>query len=437
VTVSAIPAPLPPLDLRRLNLIGGLTLGGFVFGFLLWAGVAPIDSAAVAPGQVVVEGNRKQVQHLEGGIVGELMVREGSTVKAGDALLRLDDTQLRATLDIQREQQRASAALAARAEAEIRGLREIRFPDWLKRQEGVPQVASLLDSQAQVFKARREGMDSQLRILDQRRSQQREEIVGLETDMRAHDRQIAIMKQEAGIVEDLLGKGYERLPRLLDLQRRIAEVEGSRGQILARIARANQVIGEIEEQKVNLRVALVNEASQKFDEERTRQAELQERIRAIEDVLGRLVLKAPVDGKVVNLKVFTVGGVLPPRESVMEIVPDGGALAVEAMISLTDIDVVHVGLPVQLRFVALNQRTVPMLRGKVLDVSADRLVDPRSGQAFYQARIVIDPDQPELKDVQLYPGMPVEALVVTGTRTLLQYLAKPLFVGLSRSMRED
>jgi HlyD family type I secretion membrane fusion protein len=437
MSASTIDTSLPPLDIRSLNVIGGLVLGGFVFGFLIWASVAPIDSAAIAPGQVVVDGNRKQVQHLEGGIVGELMVREGSTVNAGDPLFRLDDTQTRATLDILLEQQRSSAALAARAEAEIRGQKDIRFPDWLKRQEKSPQVAGLLDSQVQVFRARREGMDSQIRILDQRSSQQREEIAGLDADVRAHTRQIELMSREAAIVEDLLGKGYERLPRLLDLQRRIAEVEGNRGQIIARIARANQVIGELEEQKVNLRVALVNEASQKFDEERTRQAELQERIRATEDVLGRLLMSAPVGGKVVNLKVFTVGGVVPPRESVMEIVPGSGTLAVEAMVSLTDIDVVHAGLPVQLRFVALNQRSVPTLKGKVLDVSADRLIDPRSGQAFYQARIGIDPDQPELKDFVLYPGMPVEALVVTGARTMLQYLAKPLVVGLARSMRED
>jgi len=415
----------------------GLAVGLLFFGcFGTWAAVAPLESAALAPGTVVVDTNRKTVQHLEGGIVAELLVQDGARVEAGQVLLRLDETLARATRQLLQGQLRATAA-AARLVAERDEKAAIAFPGWLLAAQDDADVAQVLAGERHIFAARREALESQTRILRQRNAQIDEEIAGLAAEIKAQDRQLTLIAEEAASVGELVAKGLERRPRLLALQRQAAEIEGARAQNLARVARAKQSIGENEIRIVDLRVQALNEAVQKLREAEVRLHDFEERIRAADDVLARTTIRAPVSGRIVKLSVFTAGGVVAPREPLMEIVPDGDALVIEAQVAPGDIDVVTAGLPVQLRFTALNQRTTPTFNGRVVQVSADRLADAQTGQAYYTARIVLEDDLTKHEGLRLYPGMPVEAMIVTGERTALDYLLKPIRAGLNRAMREE
>lgn len=423
------------------------TRGPLTFGFVLilvffgafgsWAALAPLDSAAIAPGFVVVEGNRKQIGHLEGGIVEDILVDEGTHVEAGQTLIVLDETQARVKLELLRAQYRAAAALVARLAAERDQLDEIAYPDWLVADIGQAGTAEILEGQNRIFAARREAVASQTRILEQRSVQIQEEITGLEAEISAQDEQLQLLGEEEQSVLDLIEENFESRPRLLALQRQISELEGERAQNLASVARARQSIGENELRAVDLGVQILNDAVQNLRDEQTRLADLTEQIRAAEDVLHRTTIVAPVAGRVVDLKLFTEGGVVRPRETIMDIVPEEDALIVSARVSPVDIDVVHAGLPVRLRFTALNRRITPTLVGEVINISADRLTDERNGYVYFEARISIDPEQPDIEDFTITPGMPVEAMIVTGERTTLQYLTKPIMNSFNRALTED
>ena len=443
----ALPGPVIDVDVDAgrsrgsgvvLPLVLALVLALALFGaFGAWAYYATLESASVAPGAIIVESNRRAVQHLEGGVVGELLVQEGQEVKAGDVVVRLDRTIAQASLDLLRSQLIASLTLEARLRAERDGASEISFPPPPSDLAGDPRLAESMTAERNIFSARREQLESQTRILLQRNLQVTEEIKGLEQEIRAQDRQLKLLRDEIATVDDLVRKGFERTPRLLALQRVEAELEGQRAQNLGRIARGKQSIGEGEMRIVDLRAAMLADAVQKLRDEQTRIAELTERMRSADYVLRRIDIVSPANGRVVGLKIFTVGGVVNPRETIMEIVPRDETLIVEAQMPVGDIDVVAPGQPVQLRFTALNQRTTPTLSGRVQQVSADRLTDSRNGNSFYQLRATIDPGQPALATMTLYPGMPVEVIVVTGQRTLLDYIAKPLTDSLRRALREE
>ncbi len=416
----------------------GLSTGiAFLVGFGLLASLAPMESAAVAPASVQVEGSRKSVQHLEGGIVANLPVREGSVVKAGEVLMRLDDTVSRAQVDQLRAQFRAALAQEARLIAERDDRREVVFPNELTALTDDASVAEMLAAQRNIFASRRESIDSQTRILRQRNVQADEQIDGLKSQVKAQDRQIALIREETQVVEELVGKGLEKKPRLLMLQRQAAEIEGARAHNLSEIARTRQGIGENDLRIVDLRTQLLSEAVKMLREEQTRMYDLRERMRAAEDTYARMDVRAPVAGKIVGLKVFTVGGVIQPREPLMEIVPAENALIIEAMVSTTDIDTVYPGLPVRLQFSAFNRWVAPIVDGVVMDVSGDRLTDQRTGVSHYTARIAANAEQIAKYKLELRPGMPVEAMIVTGQRTLIQYLVEPVAEVMRRSLREN
>lgn len=418
--------------------IFGITVFVLFFGGLgAWGAFAPLESAAIAQGYVAVEGNRKQVQHLEGGIIAELFVREGETVERGRPLVHLDETQARANLEVIRSQLRASVALEARLIAERDNLPKVSYPDWLIRETEERADREVLDAQDRIFSARVDGIQSQTRILKQRSGQIEEEIRGLQAELKAQGRSLALIREEEQAVGELVAKGLERKPRLLGLQRQVSELEGAIAQNVARIARARQAIGENELKIIDLRIQILNDASQKLREEQVRISDLTERRRAAEDMLTRTMIVAPTSGRVVNLKTLTVGGVVVPRDTIMDIIPQDDTLIVEAQVAPGDIDVVKAGLPVQLRFTALNQRSTPIIMGQVTTVSADRQIDQRSGNPYFTTRISIDPVQPGLSELVLYPGMPAEAMIITGRRTALQYLIKPISSSMGRAMRED
>lgn len=400
-----------------------------------WSALAPLESAAMANGTLVVDSYRKTVAHLEGGVVKELLVREHDQVEAGQVLIRLDPTVAQAQLDLNRGELVASEALVARMAAERDDARSIAFPAWLA-QSTDPRAQEAVSSERHVFAARREQLDGQTKILQQKIVQLDEQIRGMTAQTAAEDQQLRLINEEIGTTQQLFAKGLEQKPKLLALQRTAADIEGQRGVNIAKIAEAKQQQGEAQLRIIDLKAQMLSDDVTKISQEQTKISDLQQKIRAAEDTLKRIDITAPVAGQVQGLKVFTVGGVIAPRDALMDIVPRDDVLVVDAQVAVTDIDVVHPGLPVSLKFTALNQRTTPNLEGAVSKVSADRTTDPKTNQSYYTVRIAIGSTAELPKGVTLSAGMPVEAMIRTGSRTFFQYMAKPILDFAGRGLHE-
>ena len=410
----------------------------FFGGFGGWAALAPLESAAIAQGVVSVESNRKTVQHLEGGIIQEILVRDGDVVVLDQLLVRLDDTQPRASLDLLHGRRNAAAALAARLSAERDRMDAVAFPDWLLALADDADVLQALEGEFNIFAARRDTMAGQVAVLNARIAAFAEEIKGLEGEITAGDTQHGLILEEIAPVDALVKKGLERKPRLLALQRRAAEIEGARGTSRARIARANQSIGEARLRISELATARINEVVEQLREVQSSLFDIAERINAARDVLGRTEIRATQAGTVVDLKVHTKGGVIAPGAALLDIVPGADELIIEARIDPKDIDVVSWGLLARVRFTAFSQRNAVPMDGRVISVSADNLVDERSGEAYYLARIRLDKDPAEVMEgLRLYPGMQAEVMIVTGSRTALEYIMSPVSRSIDRALRED
>ena len=427
----------------------------FMGGFGAWAGFAPLERAAIAQGVVSVSGKRKTVQHLEGGIVAGIQVREGSAVRAGQTLVVLDDTRARASFSLLEGQHRSAAALEARLQAERDGLPEIRWPAWLRRAGAEAAAddggagdaeaagglgnpgADVLATQERIFRARARSLDNRTAIYRRQIAQLRAEAAGLEEEIGTQDRQLALLEEELSALRALVEKGVEGKPRLLALERRKAEVAGARARNRSQVARVEQGVGEMLLTIEELGNARRNEVVAELREVETRRSDLREGLASARHVLSRTRVRAPVSGTVVNLRVFTRGGVVGPGEALMEIVPVGDRLVVEARVEPTDVDSVRPELPARVRLTAFSGFTTPTLSGKVVGVSADRLVDERTGAPYYEARVALDPEQPELAKWKLQPGMPAEVMIVTGRRTALAYLLGPLVASFGRALRED
>jgi epimerase transport system membrane fusion protein len=400
-----------------------------------WSALAPLESAAMAPGVLVVESNRKTVAHLEGGVVKEILVHEHDQVKAGQVLIRLDPTVPQASLDLYRGQLMGSQALVARLTAERDKAKEIVFPPTLASDPD-PRAQEAMAAERRVFAARREQLDGQTKILQQKNAQLDEEIRGLNAQIRAQDTQLKLITEEIASVQQMVNKGLDPKPKLLALQRQSADIEGMRGQNIAKVAEAKQQQGESELRVIDLRAQMLSDSVTKLSEEQTKISDLHEKVRAADDTMRRIDITAPASGQVEGLKVFTVGGVITPRDPLMDIVPSNDVLAVDARVAVNDIDVVHPGLPVTLKFSSLNQRTTPNIEGTVSTVSADRTVDPKTGQPYYSVHIALGSTAALPKSVTLQPGMALEAMIRTGSRTFLQYLAKPIIDFAGRGLHE-
>ena len=409
----------------------------FVGGFGAWAGFAPLERAAIAPGVVSVSGKRKTVQHLEGGIVAGIPVKEGARVEAGETLVVLDDTRARASFSLLEAQHRSAAALQARLRAERDGLAGIRWPAWLRRRVAGEGADNVLATQERIFRARSRSLDNRTAIYRRQIAQLRAEATGLGEEIEAQDRQLALLEEEIAAFRALVERGVEGKPRLLALQRARAEAAGARARNRAQVARVEQKVGELLLTIEELGNTRLNEVAAALREVEVRLSDLREGMASARHVLSRTRVLAPVSGTVVNLRVFTRGGVVGPGEALMEIVPAGDRLVVEARVEPMDIDSVYRGLPAQVRLTAFSQITTPALSGEVARVSADRLVDERTGAPYYEARIALDAGQPGLADLKLQPGMPAEVMIVTGERTALEYLLEPIVASFGRALRED
>ena len=435
------PAALDSPEQRaRPTILLGLGLMVFLFGFIfLWAALVPLQSGAVAPGRIVVDSNRKEIQHLEGGIVKEILVREGDTVAAGQLLIRLDNTSSQARNDLLRSQYIAARASEARLLAERDNKESITFPAELTQLEaGDQQVKENLDSQRRLFETRRESLNGQIDVLNQKVAQSGSEIAGLRDQANSASRQIGLLNEEITVVQGLLAKGNALKPRLLALERQSADLIGQRGQAQAMISRANQTINEAKITSINLKTEFLNSVVSELKETQTQIATLTEQLRSAGDVARRVDIAAPIAGIVTGLKVHTLGGVVKPGDTLLTLVPQDDRLIVEARVNPQDIDVVHEGLTAQVRLTAFKARYLRPAKGTVTTVSADRFDDQRTGEGYYLARISIP--QSELQDIgdlKLTPGMPAETLIVTGRRTMLSYLVRPIRESFGRAFREQ
>ncbi len=432
--------PYPRLwDSIRIPVYAGLAIVVGFFGvFGSWATLAPLDSAAVAPGVVRVEGSRKTVQHLEGGIISEILVKAGDRVKAGQALIRLDDTPSKANLKLLQGRLYAALALEARLVAERDGKTEITFPETLIEKRNDPKIDEIITGQINIFNARLESLSGKENILKLRSAQLDEEITGLKGQIKAEDKQLSLIADEIADVSGLVKKGLAPKPRLLSLQRRQAEIEGSRSNNHAQIARARQSIAETRLQISELRTTAINEAVEQVRDVQNDLGDLSEKVRAAKDVLSRIEIRAPQDGAVVNLQVHTPGGVIAPGEPLLDIVPLDVRLIVEARVDPKDIDVVRPGLASLIRLTAFSQRRTKPLEGRVLTVSADVLRDERTGLSYYLARIeIIGNQDAALGGSVIQPGMQADVMIVTGERTLFEYIIGPVESSFNRAFRED
>ncbi|HEY4077888.1 MAG TPA: HlyD family type I secretion periplasmic adaptor subunit [Rhizomicrobium sp.] len=422
---------------RELIAKGRVIMLVFFVGFLGWAALAPLDSAIMAPGVIVVESHRKSIQHLEGGIVRDIPVADGQDVKAGQLLMRLDDTQARASLDLLKGQGDALAAQEARLLAERDGRDAIAFPASLTSRSTDPKVAEAMRGEESTFQTRRQTLAKQVEILNQRSQENESIIAGLRSQQSAVTRQIALLNREVASVQTLYDKGLSTLPRLLALQRQAAEADGQRGQLGEKIAEMKLTSGENQLQIMNLRNQQLSDIVKDLREAQTRRFDLLDRISAASDVLARLAITAPVPGRIVGLSVHSRGAVVKPGETVMEVVPKKDALEVEARVRPEDADGVQVGMTAKVNFSAYQQRRLPVIQGVLNNVSADRLVDQRTGQAYFAAEITVD--RSALKDypnARIMPGLPVEVSINTGSRTALAYFLEPITDVLRRGMRE-
>lgn len=434
-------APPPPVALASIRGHLGVALG---LGLLLlpgiggWAALTRISAAVIAPGQLVVESDVKKVQHQTGGVIGEIRVHEGSRVRAGDVLVRLDGTQIRANLDIVLSALDELAARRARDEAERDGATAVAFPsDLIARAGTSPAVAHLMESEARLFQSRVSAREGQKAQLAERIAQLREEIRGLGEQTEAKNREIALIQQELVGVRDLYAKNLVPLSRVTGLERDAARLEGERGQLVATTASSRGKIAETELQIIQIDKEMRTEVGKDLAEIRGKWGELVEKRVAAEDQLNRIDMRAPQDGIVHQLTVHTVGGLVTPNEPAMLIVPEADQLLVEVRVQPQDIDNVRLGQPAMLRFSAFNLRTTPEVEGEVVRVSADVTQDPKTGLTYYTARIRLNATAREvLGALRLVPGMPVEAYMRIGERSVLSYLTKPLTDQITKAWKE-
>ena len=424
-------------DTHRIVRTGSIVVLVFVVGFLGWAALAPLDSSLQAAGVVVVESHRKTIQHLEGGIVKNILVRDGQSVRKGQLLVEMDDTQARASLDMIEADAASLEAQEARLMAERDGATEIKFPADLLARKADPKIAQIIQGEQNAFDTRTQDMAQQLGILQQRIDENGRVAAGFRKEQEALETQIQLIQQETTAVQTLVSKGLEPVPRLLALQRQTADLTGQRGQLIEKIAQVNLSTGETKLQMVNLKNQHLDDVLKDLRDVQGKRFDEMARLRAARDISNRTSLVAPVSGKVTELAVHTKGAVIRPGDTVMEIVPDNDRLEVEAHVRPEDANEVYAGMAAKISLGAYQQRRLPMLMGIVTNISADRIVDQRTGQAYFNANVSVDRSVlKQYPDAHVIPGMPVEVAIQTGSRTALEYFIEPISDVIREGMRE-
>lgn len=421
----------------------GVVTAGFIIIFIffgifgVWAALAPLGSGAIAQGQLQVDTNQKTVQHLEGGIIRKIHVRNGDMVEAGQVLVELDDTRTRVEFEVLDQQYLTNLGMRARLLAERGNKKSVTFPRPLLARKSEPHVAEILESQRRLFKNRRNARNSQIGLLNKRIAKTREEIVALIAQQTADSRQLELISEEIADVRQLYEAGLARKPRLLQLERTEAQLDGSIGNREALVARAEQTIAETDFQKVNLIEQAASEVEAELREVQDLLVDIEERMTGARDSLDRTQIRAPYGGRVYGLRFFTEGGVVGPAEPMMGIVPENDELIVQIRIDPVDIDVVSVGAETTVRLTSFSQRTTKPIEGALTQISAD-IVQADGQPPYYEARVELNREslarQPDLLLVQ---GMPAMAVISTGDQTLLEYILAPITRSLDQALREN
>ncbi len=414
----------------------GLIIFFLVFGvFGVWASIAPLGAFAVASGVVTVKSYKKTVQHLEGGLVSEILARSGDRVEEGQPLLVMDDTQSLAQLEIANTQLVALTAMESRLVAERENLDQINFPEFLTRSDGNAQTE--MQAQNQIFEASKASREGQVAVLEQRIEQLQSRVVGLKALRLSKEEQAGFYGEELVDVRDLLSQGFSDVQKLRDLEINASRLRGEAAELTANIASTEVEIGEAQLQIIQLGREFLNNVVTNLGDTQTSLRDARQRANALRDIVSRTVVRAPVAGIVNGMQVHTVGGVIGPGTPIAEIVPQSEELIVEARVQPIDIDRVTAGQDATIRFSSFVS-SVPTIFGKVISISADSQVDQNTGASFYLARIEVTPEgMADLGDLALLPGMPAEVFIATGSRTFLQYVFKPFSNALARSFTED
>lgn len=417
----------------------GLMVAVLFFGvFAAWSLYAPLSSAAVAHGVVSPDGSRKTIQHLEGGIIRQIHVSEGDQVETGAVLVTLEDVRALARLQELKERKTFLLAVEARLVAEQLGGDVLDFPPELT-QVATPEADAAMRGQIALFASRKETRTARERILQKRVDQLQEEISGLQEVIRAQDQQIALTEREIGINQDLVDQGLARLMPLLALQRDLAGLQAERAANRAGIARLGQQIGETELQLHAMTQEMLEDVSEQLTKVRAELASVRSLVPEREDAFARTSITAPVSGRVMNVKVTTEGGgILAPGGSILDIVPDDGKLVIDARVLPQDIDAVFPGMRARVILTAYNQRHLPQMFGQVDSISADRFIDERSGEPYFLAKVHVSPEDMGTldADIRLVSGMPADVMVLTGERTVFDFLIKPFADSIRMSFRE-
>ena len=418
--------------------VAGYTIIILTFGVAgVWAAVAKLDKAVVAQGFVAVETNRKSVQHLEGGMVSAIFIKEGDHVAKGEVLFSLKKVQAQANNDLVKNQLDSSLALEARLLAERDQKEDISWPGDFSGRSAEPLLARIMSDQIHQFQERRASLEGQVNVLNSRIEQLTMEIKGIYIEKDSTEKQVAYINDELVNLRDLGKKQLVPMTRVYAMERERTRLEGVIGHSIAESAKAESSIGEMKIQIQQLRQKFQEDIAASLLDVRQKIADARERVAVAGDVLDRVEIVAPLDGTVQNLKVFTVGQVLRPAETLVEIVPDGDPLVVNAQFSPNDIDSVYAGQQAEIRFPAFHSRDIPVMMGRIESVSHDRLTDEPTHQFYFLGVISLDrSDIPDEYRPRVRPGMPAEVVVASGERTVLSYIISPLTESLRKAFRE-
>ncbi|WP_246249088.1 HlyD family type I secretion periplasmic adaptor subunit [Chelativorans alearense] len=418
---------------RRLGIVAAVLFVSVLGG---WSALAPLASAALAPGIISPDGYRKTIQHLEGGIIQAIHVREGETVEVGAPLVTLDDTKAKALDAELRERLLHLLAIEARLEAERTDAAEISFPElFLKDSKGLQQV---VQGQQQLFLSRRAAHKGRIQILEARIRQLQEQNAGYHGMLAAEEEQIALVDEEIAAAQHLLDQGLARKPRLLALKRGRADIEATKAANRAKIAENAQAIGETRLQLLTLNEERQEKIGAELADIRRIVAEIKGQLPSREAILERTIIRAPIDGTVMNLRVNTVSGVVGAGQPLLDIVPDGSQLVIDARVRPTDIERIRPGMSARVVLTAYRQRNLQQIHGRLRSVSADAMADERTGSSYFLAKVEVLPeDLASLDKVRLVPGMPAEVMLMDGEQSAFAYLLGPILDSARRSLREN
>lgn len=437
ITLSDAPSPIDDQPHKRFLRIGYIAIGLLFAAFIAWT-IAPLQGAVVAIGTVIVESQPKVIQHLDGGIVAEVPVKNGTAVKKGDVLMRLDATVIDANQSLVTTRLREAQARVARLEAERDKALTITFPDELLGDMSDPAIAKAVDGQQKLFDARRGAATGLVQQLSQRIDQSNDQIEGLNALIQSNNTQVDLIKSELVDLQRGLEKGVVTRTRFSAVQREQARIEGEIASRRAEIARINNSISELRTQILQLRKDRLEQVLTELRTAQTELSDLREQSVTATDQRKRVDVLSPVEGYVHNMLVTTVGGVVTPGQEIMQVIPADDRLIIEAQVMPGDIDMIYPGQVARLRLSAFNARTTPEIGGIVLQSSPDSLIDPVTGLPYYTARIVIPEEELEhLRGQKLVPGMPAEVFMQTQKRSVFSYIVKPAVDAMSRGMREE